>query len=516
MRALLSVHDKTGIEDLGRELALLGYEIVATGGTLAALQGAGLPAMSVSAVTAFPEILDGRVKTLHPTIHGGLLARRDDPSHLAALAAHGIAPIDLVAVNLYPFATTVRDPRVSFEEAVEQIDIGGPAMIRAAAKNCLGVIVLTDPSDYGPIVDQIRQGTVTPIRRRGLAAKAFAHVASYDAVVADYLRGVSDQGGEFPVELSVAGRKVLDLRYGENPQQRGAAYRRLVAGAAGGGVLEARQLAGQELSFNNLLDADAAWGAVRGFAAPTVAIVKHTIPCGLASRPRLVDAYQLALAGDPVSAFGGIVALNRPVDGETARIVAETFFEVMIAPGFDDEAREAFSHKKRLRLLELPASLDRAGAAAHAWDVRPIRGGLLVQELDDGDEDSSAWRVVTKRPPSDREWDDLRFAWAATRQVKSNAIVLVKDQAVIGVGSGQPNRLESVRIAVRTGGHRVAGAVVASDAFFPFADGLEAAAQAGASAAVQPGGSVRDSDVVAAADAAGMAMVFTGVRHFRH
>jgi phosphoribosylaminoimidazolecarboxamide formyltransferase/IMP cyclohydrolase len=510
-RALLSVYDKTGIAELGRGLVDLGYEIVSTGGTLATLQAAGVPVTAVSDVTEFPEILDGRVKTLHPRIHGGLLARRDDPAHLSSLEAHRISTIDVVAANLYPFAETVARPDVSIGAALEQIDIGGPAMIRAAAKNFPAVAVLTDPADYASALEELRDGRLSTERRRALAAKAFAHTAAYDAVVAEYLR----DSEEWPQEVSFAGRLTRTLRYGENPQQRAAAYRRLRAGSPAQGVLEAEQLAGKELSFNNLLDADAAWNAVRGFTRPAVAILKHTIPCGLAERDDLATAFAEAVRGDPVSAFGGIVALNRPVDGETARRMAEIFFEVVVAPGFDDQTIETLGKRKALRLLRMPPALAPDGMGT-SWDVRPIAGGLLVQTTDCAPADISSWRVVTAREPDTREMDDLAFAWHAVRHVKSNAIVLARDRAIAGVGSGQPNRLESVRIAVDKAGERAAGSVLASDAFFPFPDGLEAAMAAGVTAAVQPGGSVRDEAVIAAADRAGVAMIFTGTRHFRH
>ena len=509
MRALLSVYDKTGIVELGRGLTALGYEIVSTGGTLAALAAAGVPVTAVSEVTGFPEILDGRVKSLHPRIHGGLLARRSDPAHVAALAEHGIAPIGVVAANLYPFAATVAGDGVALDEALEQIDIGGPAMIRAAAKNLSDVLVLTDAADYAPALEALSTNGPPPEWRRELAAKAFAHTAAYDAVVAEFLR---DPAG-WPAEVAFAGRLDRTLRYGENPQQRAASYRRLRAGKPVHGVLDAEQLAGKELSFNNLLDADAAWGAVQDFARPAVAIVKHTIPCGLAERETPAEAFTMALAGDRVSAFGGIVALNRPVDGETARRMAEIFFEVIVAPGFADEAVEILGRKKALRLLQMPAT-DVPGAAD--WDVRPIAGGLLVQTPDAERDDAANWRTVTARAPDAREMDDLVFAWHAVRHVKSNAIVLARERTLVGVGSGQPNRVDSVRIAVVKAGGQAAGAVLASDAFFPFPDGLEAANAAGVTAAVQPGGSVRDAEVIAAADRAGVAMLFTGVRHFRH
>lgn len=512
MRALLSVYDKTGLVELARGLIELGYELVSTGGTLRALAAAGVPALQVATVTGSPEILDGRVKTLHPTIHGALLARRDEPAHLASLAEHGITPIDLVAVNLYPFAETINGPEVTTSDAIEQIDIGGPAMIRAAAKNFPGVIVLTSPADYQPALEALRAGPLPLDQRRQLAARAFAHVAAYDTVVAAYLGD-----DEFPAELTIAGDKVMDLRYGENPQQRAAAYRRRLTAPTRPGVLEAVQLAGKALSFNNLLDADAAWTAATAFADPTVTIIKHAIPCGLASRDELAAAFAAALAGDPVSAFGGIVAANRRLDGAAARPIAATFFEVIIAPGFDDDARDALGGKKQLRLLDMPAVPRRVDAwDAAPWDVRPIGGGFLVQDADTAPDDPAAWTVVTQRQPSSIEWDDLQFAWQAVRFVKSNAIVLARERALVGVGSGQPNRLISVRLAAANAGERAKGAVLASDAFFPFADGIEAAVAAGVTAIIQPGGSVRDAEVIAAADAAGVSMIVTGTRHFRH
>ncbi len=511
MRALLSVYDKTGLEALARELVALGYEIVSTGGTQTALEAAGVPVMPVSEVTGFPEILDGRVKTLHPRIHGGLLARRDYPMHMGALEFHEIAAIDLLVANLYPFAATIASGDATLAVALEQIDIGGPSLIRAAAKNFPGVVVVIDPADYDTVLDELRAGGPSLERRQALAARAFAHTAAYDAVVAEYMRNP----GAWPDEVSFAGRLDRPLRYGENPQQRAAAYLRLRAGQRVVGVLDAEQLAGKELSFNNLLDADAAWAAAQGLADPAVAIVKHTIPCGLAERVELAEAFAEALRGDPVSAFGGIVALNRPVSGETARRMAEIFFEVVIAPGFDDEALRVLGKKKSLRLLAM-TSAPGAGAGSDDWDVRPIAGGWLVQTPDAEPADSAGWRVVTVRQPDARELKDLDFAWHGVRHVKSNAIALVRDRALIGVGSGQPNRVESVRIAVNKAGERAAGSVLASDAFFPFPDGLETAAAAGVTAVVQPGGSVRDDEVIAAADRAGIAMVFTGTRHFRH
>lgn len=508
MRALLSLHDKTGLEVFARGLVDLGWELISTGGTFAALERAGLPVTPVAEVTGFPEILDGRVKTLHPRIHAGLLARLDLESHRAALETHKIDPISLLAVNLYPFEATVSEPGVSAAGAIEQIDIGGPAMIRAAAKNHEHVLVVVEPADYGDILSQLAAGSIGIESRRALAARAFGHVSAYDALVATYLRG---DASDFPDRFVVSARKSQDLRYGENPHQAAAAYRLTTPGPGHGGVLSGRQLHGRELSFNNLLDADAAHGALRGFTGPAVAIVKHTIPCGLALRPDLADAFDAALAGDPVSAFGGIAALNREVDLETARRIGDIFFEVIVAPSFAPDALDLLSRKKQLRLLAVETR-----ETAERWSIRAIAGGLLLQEPDRRNDDQAEWRTVTARSPTEAERRDLAFAWQVCRSVKSNAIVLAVDRAVSGVGSGQPNRLESVRIAVAKAADRAAGSVLASDAFFPFADGLEAAIAAGVTAAVQPGGSIRDNEVIAAADQAGIAMLFTGTRHFLH
>ena len=514
MRALLSVHDKSGLIPFAMDLHELGWDLISTGGTSAALQGAGLPVRQVSGVTGFPEVMDGRVKTLHPAIHGGILARRDVPEDIQTLAQHDITPIDMVVSNLYPFRETIARPDTTDVEAIEQIDIGGPAMVRAAAKNHRDVLIVTSPADYGDVLAALRVGAVPEATRRWLAAKAFGHVAAYDTLVAEYLRASEDE--RFPPELSVAGQRVQTLRYGENPHQQAAAYRRLSATPAPAGILDARQLAGKELSFNNLLDADGAINAVRPFREPAVAIIKHTISCGLAVRPSLTEAYRAALAGDPISAYGGIVALNRPVDADTASVMSETFFEIVIAPSFSADAVAILGKLKSLRLMELLALDGRQEGTATALDIRPISGGLLVQESDTAPDDEMGWTVVTQRQPTEQEWRDLRFAWRAARLIKSNAIVIAKNEALLGVGSGQPNRLESVGIASRRAGERATGAALASDAFFPFPDGVELALQSGVAAIIQPGGSIRDKRVIAAAAAAGAAMVFTGTRHFRH
>lgn len=510
VRALISVYDKTGIVDFTRQLVDLGWEILSTGGTLRALRDAQIPVTAVADVTGFPEILDGRVKTLHPAIHGGLLARLDDPAHLKQLETHGIEPIGLLVSNLYPFERTVLTAGITDLEAIEQIDIGGPAMLRAAAKNQEHVIVLVDPVDQARVLEALTGGDVPPSLRRELASRAFQHTAEYDTLVSAYLRGKDEV---FPSDLTIAGRKSLDLRYGENPHQTAAAYLRLAPGRSASGVLAAEKLQGKEISYNNLLDADAAWSAIQSWDRPAVSIVKHMNPCGLAVRDSLAAAYQEALAGDPVSAFGGIVALNRPVDRDIAELLRETFYEVILAPGFDDDSRSVLASKKNLRLLQMQASDLEPDLELQ---VRSIQGALLFQQPDLQEDNSSEWTVVTERAPTPAERRDLGFAWRAVRHVKSNAIVLAIDEAVVGVGAGQPNRVESVNIAVRKAGGRASGSVLASDAFFPFADGVEAAIAAGVTAVIQPGGSVRDEEVIRAANDAGIAILFTGVRHFLH
>jgi phosphoribosylaminoimidazolecarboxamide formyltransferase/IMP cyclohydrolase len=509
MRALLSVFDKTGIADLAAELVGLGWEIVSTGGTYREIESHGIPVQSVSAVTGFPEILDGRVKTLHPNIHGGLLGRPNNASDAEQLQKLDITPLALLAVNLYPFEATIQREGVTEDEAIEQIDIGGPAMLRAAAKNHQYVIPVVDPASYPEIIQRIRTGAVDRDFRRSLAARAFAHTGAYDAAVSAYFRRADETN--FPDQLTLLGMKSTDLRYGENPHQKAAAYRSSSLGSQSG-ILGARQLHGKALSFNNLLDADAAWQAVQGWNGPSVAIVKHTIPCGLAEAETLAEAYERALAGDPVSAFGGIVATNLPIDDSTAELMSNMFFEVVVTPGFEPEALTRLSRKKQLRLLEVELST----SPTSPLDLKSVSGGWLIQEADAHSEDESAWQVITDRKPTEEELADLRFAWQAIRHVKSNAIVLAKQRAIVGVGSGQPNRVESVGIAVRKAADASAGSVLASDAFFPFADGVEAAAAAGVTAVIQPGGSVRDEEVLAAANAAGMAMVVTGRRHFKH
>lgn len=514
MQALLSVSDKTGLVPLAADLLGLGYDLLSTGGTAAMLRDARLPVRDVATVTGFPEMLDGRVKTLHPHIHAALLARRDDPEHMRELEERRIEPIELLVANLYPFASTVTRNDMDDVAKIEQIDIGGPAMVRAAAKNFASLIVITDPSDYGSLVELLRERTTDIAFRRHLAAKAYAHVSNYDSIVAAFLHGSTPT--DFPSELSIPLRLERDLRYGENPQQRAAAYRRLSAEKPEPSVLDATQLAGPELSYNNLLDVDAAWWAASIDSDPTVAIVKHAVPCGLASRSNLGEAFDAALAGDPVSAFGGIVALSGKVDLAVAQRLIATRFDIVLAHEFSPDALALITTKRNIRVLEMypAAAHDRLRQAP--LDIRPIGGGVLVQDQDDAADDVSLWNVVSERQPTPQETADLHYAWTAVRLVKSNAIVVARDRALLGVGAGQPNRLESVDIAVRKAGERGKGAALASDAFFPFADGLERAITAGVSAIVQPGGSVRDNEVIAAADRAGVTMLFTGIRHFRH
>ena len=509
MRALISVYDKTGVAEFGRRVAAAGYDLVSTGGTHRTLtEEGGLYVRQVADVTGSPEILDGRVKTLHPAIHGGLLARRESPEQMTELSAHGIETIDLVVVNLYPFADTISRPDVTLDDALENIDIGGPTMLRAAAKNFPSVAVVVDPADYEWVADKLSVSGLTEEDRRGLAAKAFRHVSEYDAVVTSYLTA-GREGEALPDRLTISLDKVSGLRYGENPHQSGALY--APSGPAPAGIAGAIQLHGRELSYNNLMDADAAWRTVSDFAEPTVAVVKHNNPCGLASRDVVAEAYLQAYEGDTVSAFGGIVAVNRIVDAATAQAMDPIFYEVVVAPGYDDDALEILQRKRNLRILTIEA-----GTAETALDLRPIAGGMLVQGTDDIAEDPAEWPTVTEREPSASERDDLAFAWKAAKHIKSNAIVFAKERTLVGMGAGQPNRVVSVHLSQRIAGGKAKGAVLASDAFFPFPDNIELAAEAGVTAIVQPGGSVRDEEVIAAADQAGLAMLFTGVRHFRH
>lgn len=512
MKALLSVFDKTGIESFGKSLADAGYELISTGGTHRSLADAGVPVTQVSDVTGSPEILEGRVKTLHPVIHGGLLARRDSPAHMAELEQQGIGPIDVVVVNLYPFVETISKSGVTLDDALENIDIGGPTMLRAAAKNFPSVAVVVDPLDYDWVAAALAGGGLDAQQRRSLATKAFQHVAVYDAAVADYLSADPTAEEEMPEQVTIGLTRVSSLRYGENPHQRGALY--VPASGGEGGLARSTQLHGRELSFNNLMDADAAWRTVSDYDDPSVCVIKHANPCGLASRDDVAQAYELAYQGDPVSAFGGIVGFNRNVTAAAANAMDPVFYEVVVAPGYDDDALEILRRKRNLRILAVDPVASPIGSAD--YDVRPLSGGVLVQTPDAIDEDPQAWNTATERAPTPEELADLAFAWKAVKHIKSNAIAFVKDRILVGMGAGQPNRVVSVHLSQRAAGEAAAGCVLASDAFFPFPDNIELAAEAGITAIVQPGGSIRDDEVIAAANQAGIAMVFTGVRHFRH
>ena len=514
-RALISVSDKSGVVELARGLAALGVEILSTGGTAKLLQKEGLPVTEVSAYTGFAEMLDGRVKTLHPKIHAGLLARRDQAAHMDALQEARIGTIDLLVVNLYPFAATVADPECRFDDAIENIDIGGPAMLRSAAKNHASVAALVDPADYARVLQEIRQqGEVGEATRFGLAAKVFAHTAAYDGAIANYLTSLDEQRRRLAYAeiLTLQFCKIDDLRYGENPHQSAAFYRDVHP--APGALAQYRQLQGKELSYNNIADADAAWECVKSFAEPACVIVKHANPCGVAIGKDLPDSYRKAFACDPVSAFGGILAFNRALDRATAEAIGKQFAEVIIAPRVEAEAQKAFATKENLRVLEVPLSHE-----VQAHDFKRVGGGLLVQSSDAQLLVEKDLKVVTKKKPTETQQRDLLFAWRVAKFVKSNAIVFCRDGATVGVGAGQMSRLDSVRVAAmkaKDAKLELNGAVVASDAFFPFRDGLDALADAGAAAVIQPGGSVRDAEVIAAADERGIAMVFTGMRHFRH
>jgi phosphoribosylaminoimidazolecarboxamide formyltransferase/IMP cyclohydrolase len=500
-RSLISVYDKTGLVDFAQPLAAREIELVASGGTARILRDAGLTVRAVSDVTGSPEILGGRVKTLHPAIHGGILSRRT-PDDRAQLDSLGWSDIDMVVSNLYPFEKTAADPNASFEDVIEQIDIGGVALLRAAAKNLAHVTVVCDPADYVSVLAEIEaQGQVSLETRRRLAVKAFAHTAAYDAAIWRYLAGNENL---LPERLPLSLRKLTDLRYGENPHQQAALYALLgVSGPLGGELLQ-----GKPLSYNNLLDLDAAWRAAGAFERPTLAIIKHLGPCGIASADTLVEAFPPALAGDPISAFGSVIAANRTFDGPTARALGDLFVEAIAAPAFTDEAQEVLSARKGCRLVALGQTV------SEKVEMRSIRGGFVLQERDQGDQ--AEWKTVTKRAPTEAEMAALRFAWQAVAHVKSNAILLAQGKAAVGIGGGLPSRVDAVRLAAAKAGERAQGAVLASDAFFPFPDGVEIAAEAGVTAIVQPGGSVRDQQVIEATNRLGLAMCFTGVRHFRH
>ncbi len=520
--ALISVSDKTGIVEFARELAALDVRLLSTGGTARLLADAGLKVTEVAEITGFPEMLDGRVKTLHPRIHGGLLARRDLPQHMAALAAHGIGTIDLLIVNLYPFAKATARADCTLEDAIENIDIGGPAMLRAAAKNWADVAVVIEPADYPRVLTELRAGTVQRDTRFMLAKKVFAHTAAYDGMISNYLSALQPGAEDavaavplrdaYPAVFTMQFNKTQDMRYGENPHQSAAFYRDAVA--VPGLLAGWTQLQGKALSYNNIADADAAWECVKTFDAPACVIVKHANPCGVAVASTVAEAYAKALKTDTTSAFGGIIAFNRALDGVTAEHVAKQFVEVIIAPSISSEARAVFAAKQNVRLLEVPLS-----AAMNSLDFKRVGGGVLMQSQDAKNVTPAEVRVVTKLVPTAQQMDDLMFAWKVAKFVKSNAIVFCGGGMTLGVGAGQMSRVDSARIAsikATNGGLSLLGSVVASDAFFPFRDGLDVVIDAGAACVIQPGGSMRDDEVIAAADERGIAMVFTGARHFRH
>ena len=514
MRAIVSVSDKLGVASFTKELVKLGFEVFSTGGTKKSLVESGVPVKGVSEITGFPEILDGRVKTLHPAVHGGLLAKRNFESHMTELQDNDIQPIDMVVVNLYPFVQTVSKEGVTLDTALENIDIGGPTMIRAAAKNFPSVLVVVDPADYPIVLEQLKNGEVGMADRQRLAQKAFQHVAVYDTAISQYLREGVDG---FPEDMTIALKKRYDLRYGENPHQKAAFYSENVAGKKQDtGITWAKVLWGKELSFNNIMDADAAWSAVTDFSQPTVGIVKHTNTCGLASHTDIVEAYRRAFAGDPVSAFGGIVACNRKITLAMAEAMKEVFYEIVIAPEYDEEALEFLKQKKNLRILVPDMPADYGKTPVGYMDYRRVKGGMLVQQSNSLAENDLQLKTVTKRAPTEAELKDLKFAWIAVKHIKSNAIVFAKDSTMLGMGSGQPNRVFSVDIAAKKAGENAKGAVMASDAMFPFPDSVEQAAAAGITAIIQPGGSIRDNESIEAADKYNIAMVFTGVRHFLH
>jgi phosphoribosylaminoimidazolecarboxamide formyltransferase / IMP cyclohydrolase len=513
-RAILSVTDKTGLVDFARKLAGLGIELISTGGTAKLLRDSGITVKDISELTGFPEMLDGRVKTLHPKVHGGILHRREDPKHVAAVAQHGISPIDMVVVNLYAFEKTAAKPGVAFEELIENIDIGGPSMIRSAAKNFHDVAIVTSPSDYDSIVGELGQsgGSLSLATKWRLAQKAFATTAAYDSAIASTLERVNadtlqlaPESGAFPPVLRFFFQKTLDLRYGENPHQKAAMY----SDGSGAGVANARQLQGKELSYNNIVDLQAAWDLAQEFSEPVVAIIKHTNPCGTATGKTLAEAFKRALECDPVSAFGGVIGVNRAIDGEAAEEMHKLFLEVIAAPAFDEAAKAKFASKKNLRLVEVVP-------APQKWILKNVSGGILVQDTDIRPLQDADLKVVTKRAPTPEEMRALLFAWKVCKHVKSNAIVYARDGQTVGVGAGQMSRVDAAKIGAMKAQLPLKGTVAASDAFFPFPDGVEEIAKGGATAIIQPGGSQRDPEVIEAADRLGLAMLFTGVRHFRH
>lgn len=507
MKALISVYDKSGIEDFGDALDRSGFELISTGGTYDVLSGAGVKVRQISDVTGSPEILDGRVKTLHPTIHGGILGRRDLEDHRLQMSEFGIDNIDVVVVNLYPFVETVLNADSTLEDGLENIDIGGPTMLRAAAKNYPDVLVVVDPSDYAWIGERLLVGgDVSASERKKLALKAFQHVSFYDSAVATWL---NDQTPLDAAEFTAAYSKLDDLRYGENPHQSGAVYASVLGS---GGIVRAERLHGLPMSYTNVLDADGAWTSVTDFSDSACVIVKHTNPCGIALDTNQARAYEKAFQGDSVSAYGGIVAFNRNLEVETAEAMRGVLFDIIIAPSYEEDALEILRKRKRTRLLRA----DLATGALTGISLKSVSGGALLQTVDDIEENRHSWKVVTESEPTDQQWKDLEFSWKCLKHIKSNTIVLAKDNMMVGMGAGQPNRVVSIHLSLRIAGDKSKGSALASDAFMPFADNIEMAAEGGITAIAQPGGSIRDDEVIAAANEAGIAMVFTGVRHFNH
>lgn len=508
-RALISVSDKTNLVPFVKELTELGVEVISTGGTHKLLQENGIDVIGISEVTGFPEIMDGRLKTLHPNIHGGLLAVRENDEHMAQIEKHGIQPIDLVVVNLYPFKETISKDDVTYEEAIENIDIGGPGMLRAASKNHQDVTVIVDPRDYDSVVQQIKEGGVSLEKKRELAAKVFRHTAAYDALIADYLTNFV--GETEPEQFTVTFEKKQSLRYGENPHQQATFYENALPSK--GSLATATQLHGKELSYNNIKDADAALQIVREFTEPAAVAVKHMNPCGVGTGETIAEAFDRAFKADETSIFGGIVALNREVDKQTAEVLHTIFLEIVIAPSFSQEALDVLTAKKNLRLLTLDVEAD---LGKKEKQLTSVHGGLLVQDIDTYGLEEATISIPTKREPTEDEWKDLKLAWKVVKHVKSNAIVLAKDQMTAGIGAGQMNRVGSANIAIEQAGEKAKGSALGSDAFFPMGDTVEAAAKAGVTAIIQPGGSIRDEESIQKADEYGIAMVFTGVRHFKH
>lgn len=511
-RALISVSDKTGILEFATELQKSGVEILSTGGTADLLRKGGVPVIQVSDYTGFPEMMDGRIKTLHPRVHGGILARRDVPEHVKAMEDHGIRPIDLVVINLYPFEQTVAQKDCSLETAIENIDIGGPAMVRSAAKNSKDVVVVVNPAEYNLVLLEIKSGAVTLETRRRLCRDAFAHTARYDSLIAAYLTGKWQEESGFPPLFNQPFEKVQELRYGENPHQSAALYKE--SSPLSSEIVSAQQLQGKELSFNNFIDLNAAWELVKEFDQGAVAIIKHTNPCGVAQGEDQLKTFIVAREVDPVSAFGGILGFNRPVTAETAEEIAKNFVEAVVAPGFDPGALKLFATKKNVRLMQMPTM--GSSADTEKFDLKRIGGGLLIQSQDSLTYVEDQLKVVSEKKPDDREMEDMKFAWIVAKHVKSNAIVYAKDREILGIGAGQMSRVDSARLAVEKACKPLQGAVMASDAFFPFRDSIDEAAKNGVTSIISPGGSIRDEEVLRAANEHNIAMVFTGIRHFKH